>query len=116
MAKATVIRKAIPATEGTREHKVEGEPYRAAKPGYIGDPGEVRVTMTVDEAYMVASLLGRGVCSSGNTNPPSNVWSAIESVLFNNPYSVKPGSVYPKADFDQRAGWPYLHDNRKPTA
>lgn len=115
MANATIIRKATPSTEGTPEFKVEGKPYRAAKPGFIGDPGLVIVEMSVEEAKAVTRVLG-GISSAGGISPTYSLWNTLDNTFPStcNPFMLVKGDIQTKASGEQYVGNPYL--TRKPTA
>ncbi len=106
MAKCTVIRYETPAVDPVPEYKVEGKPYAAAKEGKMADPGEVLISMTVDEARKIQAMLYGGVCSVGGISPPTDVWVAIERVLGRGIYKMKQDKSS-KGDL-VAFSWPYL--------
>ena len=105
--KAVVTRKAVVGYPAIAEHKVAGEVYIPGVDAVPCDPGEVTVTMTVDEAQRVQAILYTGVTSCGNIRNPDGVWRAIEGALGASPYRCKSGEVF-GSGLDAHAGWPYL--------
>ena len=75
--KAVVVRKAVVGYPAIAERKVAGEVYIPGVDAVPSDPGEVQVTMTVEEAQKVACILGQGVCSLGNVSIPYDVYAAL---------------------------------------
>ena len=76
--KAVVTRKAVVGYPAIAEHKVAGEVYIPGVDAVPCDPGEVQVTMTVEEAQKVACILGHGVCHLGNVAVPYDVYAALK--------------------------------------
>ena len=105
--KAVLVREAVVGYPAIAEHKVAGEVYIPGVDAVPCDPGEVQVTMTVDEAQKVQAILYTGVSISGNIPGPSGVWRAIEVALGASPYRCKSGKILGNGP-DARVGWPYL--------
>ena len=96
MAKAILVRRDIEPLKNTPEVKMEGLPYRAEKKGHAGDPGEVHVSMSMDEAFVLLIVLGNATCTLGNTSETgSSVWAALSAALHNprNPFKWNPPGV-----------------------
>lgn len=102
--KAVLIRRAVVGYPAIAEHKVAGEVYIPGVDAVPCDPGEVHVTMTVDEAEKVVTILGGGVCIQGGVPAPDDVYMAL-SELFKGArkYRMHSGHL---ANPD--SGWPYL--------
>ena len=98
MAKAVLVREASVGYSAIAEYKVAGEVYIPGVDAVPCDPGEVTVTMTVDEAQKVQAILYTGVSAVGNIPEPGDVCKAIEVALGPSPYRCK----------NARAGWPHL--------
>ena len=88
--KAVVTRKAVVGYPAIAEHKVAGEVYIPGVDAVPRDPGEVTVTMTVEEAQKVACILGNGVCQLGNVATPYGVFVALKGAVGYGLFSWKP--------------------------
>ena len=102
--KAVLIRKAVVGYPAIAEHKVAGEVYIPGVDAVPGHPGEVHVTMTVDEAEKVMTILGDGVCLQGGVPTPDEVYMTL-SELFKGARKYRMHSANPA---NPDAGWPYL--------
>lgn len=92
--KAVLIRRAVVGYPAIAEHKVAGEVYIPGVDAVPCDPGEVQVTMTVDEAHKVQAILSTSVSTYSTILDPFRVWRAIELVLGASPYRCKYGGAF----------------------
>lgn len=116
MAKAVVTRKAVVGYPAIAEHKVAGEVYIPGVDAVPCDPGEVTVAMTIEDAQALYTILGRGVCTAGNTNKSgSEVWTALGAIGMarDNPFVWNRGSISGGAR-SLVVGHGYLTDTRLP--
>lgn len=116
MAKAVLTRKAVVGYPAIAEHKVAGEVYIPGADAVPSDPGEVTVSMTVEDAQVLCAILGGGVCTVGNTyKNGSGVFFVLSDIGMSrdNPFVWNRGSIS-EAARSLVVGHGYLTDTRLP--